>query len=121
MLVIAVVELFTETFLVNIWLVLLMFCFILLVSKAMGYAISDEGIGTVRNSNVGWIYIAYVKWEDVIELKYGYSKLSLGKRLVIYSSKYTCKKKKFIAIDDSQRDFKEIVRIVCEKTSLPLT
>ena len=116
-----IARLFTKVFFDNLWLILLMLVFIFFISKVTGYAISDEGIGTAREANAGWIYVAYVKWEDVIRLEYKYSIRSLGKRLVIHSNEYTYKNKKFIIVDDSRRDFKEIVRIVCEKTNLPLT
>lgn len=87
---------------------------------SIGYVISDEGIGRVKHTKKGWLYKAYVAWEDVVAINYKKSMLFGGKHLEIHSSKNACRRKKILLIDKDQRDFNEIVSIVCEKTNLQL-
>ena len=104
-----------------LFLLFFMFYFSFYVATLFGYAVSDEGIGFVKNTKFGWQYIAYIKWEDVASIEYKRFVSTFGvKNLIIHSSAYTIKKKKFMVVAGTQREFKEIVRIVKEKTNLPL-
>ena len=120
-LIMPVADLFSEF----MWYIPLIFFLAIIMSKCVGYALSDEGIGKVSATKGGWKYGHFVKWDEIIMLKYKPSKIKfLGyDRLLIYRDKefkVLIFKSNYIAIDSSQRDFKEIVDIVCEKTKLPL-
>ena len=100
------------------------FAFILLFymfvfPKLHGYATTNEGIGTARATKSGWQFVAYTKWEDIVGIEYKRTVFFGTKFLLIRSSKRTLNKKKVIYINSTQREFKEIVRMVIENTNLP--
>ena len=93
--------------------------FVALATKARGYGVSDEGIGVVVLSKIGWQFQGYTKWEDIVAINY--KKIFFcGKFLVIHSSRCTHRNKKVLYVFNGQRNFKEIVSIVCKKTKLHL-
>ena len=103
------------------------FLFVLyIMSKSTGCIIMDEGIGLAKFSKNSWVFMHYAEWKNITAIKYKPSKIKfLGyDRLLIYRDDKEFKvlmfKRNYMVIDNSQRDFKEIVDIVCEKTKLPL-
>ena len=101
-------------------LVLFSWIFVFMIKKKYGYEISEDGIGAIVNTGKEWRYHAFVKWEDIVAINYKKSILLNYKGLEIHSSQYTHRNKKILWIGDDQRDFKEIVSIVCQKTNLTL-
>ena len=116
---VSVIATFCSVFnLLNVSIVMI---FLFIFPKIQGYAVSDEGIGTVKATKTGWQYIAYVKWKDITVIEYKRTVLSLGaKVLLIHSNTYTYKRKKYLGVASNQREFKEIVNTVTKKTNLPL-
>jgi|GEM_PF-6014008 len=97
--------------------IFLFFCFYTV--KMQSYVVSDEGIGFIRFIRGYEYYSYYAKWEDITAIEYKRPVFTFGvKELIIHSSEYTYKNKKFLAINGLQRDFEEIVSIVSEKTGL---
>ena len=95
-----------------------------MVSIKFGYAVSDEGIGFVSQSNGEWQYVAYVKFEDIVSINYK-NPIYTNKYLQINTNELQTthrihKNRKYLVINGTLRDFKEIVGIVCEKTKLHL-
>ena len=119
-LIIPIVEIFISTFWDNIiWFVaILPLC--ILYSKATGYAITDEGIGLIVITSKGWKFSLFVKWEDIVKIKYKRSYLLIDKGIMIYNNAHTDKNSECLYINRSQRKFKEIVNTIIEKTNLPL-
>jgi hypothetical protein len=113
-----VIAIFLDAF--NPLYALVLLFFVLVFPKLHGYAISDEGVGTVKVSKYGWQYVAYVKWEDVIAIEFKRSIFFGTKNLLIHSNNYVYKKKKVLYINSSRRDFNEIVRIVSKKNNSTL-
>ena len=97
-------------------LILLFFC--IFFPRLHGYAISTEGIGTVRATKSGWQIVAYTKWEDIVDIEYVRTIYFGTKVLLIRSSTFTYKRKKVLYINSTQREFKEIVRIVGMNTNI---
>jgi len=80
-----------------------------------GYLISDSCIARCQKYRGGWMYISYIRWEDVIRIEYRQASIKTlwFDRITIHSI-YGNK----ILVEDGQQNFQKMLQIIHEKTKM---
>ena len=84
-------------------------------TRIIGYSLCDEGVAAGRINSNGFFRQVFIRWEDAIRIKYklAYIKVLGTSSIIVYSNAGTK-----VIIQDSQREFQEILDTIREKAKI---